>query len=87
MDRMVDLALCQPPSPPKPVLDHFPHNGGVFRWADVASWSRQHHAPAERRRTDRHGEQPILVVNQPLPRAEKIEVDSVRQTAGPRTDA
>jgi len=82
-----ELAPRQVSRPPKPVLDHFPHDRGIVGWADAAWWSCRRQAPAERRRTDRHDTQPILVVNRPPRRAEKIDVDAVRQTTGPHGDA
>jgi hypothetical protein len=86
MAGSIEVALRRVPGASKPVLHHFPHDRGTVGCADAAWWSRQPHAPAERRRTDRDDEQPILVVNRPR-LAEKIDVDAVRQTTRPHADA
>lgn len=87
MPDITEVARRQVLGPPKPVLDHFPHDMGIVGRADTACWSCRRQAPAERRRTDRHDEQPILAANLPPRRAEKIDVDAVRQTTGPHLDA
>ena len=87
MDCIVEPALRQVTKPPKPVLDHFPHDRGIPGWPNAAerSWRRQ--AATERRRPDRHGEQPIIVVDRPSDRAKKTDVEAVRQAAGPHGNA
>ena len=70
------------PEPPKPVLDHFPHDRRIPDRPDAAEWSRRRQAAAERRRADRHGEQPIVVVNPvPPPRNRSTWRPSARQLA------
>src|SRR2546428_10142489 len=87
MGCIVELALRRMPKPPKPVLDQFPHDRGILGWPESAEWSWRRQAAAGRRRTDRDGEQPILVVNRPPRRANEIDMDAVGRTTGPHADA
>ena len=87
MGGIIELALRRVAEAPKPVLDHFPHDRRIPGWPDAAEWSRRRQAPAERRRTDRHDEQPIVVVNPVAAAAEQIDVDAVRQTTRAHVDS
>ena len=80
---VIESALRPVSEPPKPVLDDFPHDRRVLDWPDAAERSGRRQAAAEGWRSDGHGEQPIFVVNRPPPGAKEIDVDAVRQAAGP----
>ena len=79
MGGISESALRGVPKSPEPVLDDFPYDRSIPDWADAAQWSWRRQAPAERRRTDRHSDQTIVIVNPARP-AEQLNVEAVGQT-------
>ena len=86
MGGSIELALRRAPEPPEPVLDHFSYDRSIPDWPDAAQWSWRRQAAAERRRTDGHAEQPIVIVN-PFCAAEQINVEAVCPTSRPQVDS
>ena len=70
---------------PEPIFHHLAHKRAIVG-RSAAELIGRCHAPTERRTTDGHDEQSILVVNQ-LARAEEIDVKSVRCAACAHVDA
>ena len=86
MGGIIELPLRRVPKPPKPVLDQFAYDRSIPDWPDAAEWSGRREAAAGRRRADRHGEQPIVIVNPSRP-AEQIDVKAVCQTTRSHVDS
>ena len=86
MGGIIELALRRLTKPSKPVLDDFPDDRSIPDWPDAAQWSWRRQAAAERRRTDRHGEQPIAIADS-FRSAEKFDVEAVCQAARSHVDS
>jgi len=65
MRRIFDLASRRAPEPPKPVLYYFPNDRRIPDRPDPCDRIRRSQIAAERGAADRHGKQPIVIVNRP----------------------
>ena len=85
MCRIRELVPGLRSKPSKPILHHFPDDRCIPDWADAGDWIRRGQVAAERRTTDRHREQPIVIVNR-FRTAEQIDVKTIRPATRSNVD-